>query len=74
MEFFENLYKEAVKTAGSSVAPLVAVAVAGETGLSAVGFTTGLAALGCGFGMAGGVVVVAAIGIGTYKLIEHLTE
>jgi len=67
--------KEALKNAGSDVAgslaaagvPLGAVAVSGSVfGLSAAGMTSGLAALGLGFGMATGIGVVAAIGVASF--------
>ena len=64
--------KETLKNVGSEVAgslaaagvPLGAVAVSGSVfGLSAAGMTSGLAALGLGFGMATGIGAVAAIGV-----------
>ena len=67
--------KETLKNMGSDIAsslaasgvPLGAVAVSGSVfGLSAAGMTSGLAALGLGFGMATGIGVVAAIGVASF--------
>lgn len=67
--------KETLKNVGSEVAgslaaagvPLGAVAVSGSVfGLSAAGMTSGLAALGLGFGMATGIGAVAAIGVASF--------
>jgi len=79
--------KETLKNVGSEVAgslaaagvPLGAVAVSGSVfGLSAAGMTSGLAALGLGFGMATGIGAVAAIGvasfIGVRWAIKKLTD
>jgi hypothetical protein len=41
--------------------------------MSAAGITSGLAALGMGLGMTGGLAVVALIGVLSYKGIQHLT-
>jgi len=67
--------EEALKNVGSDVAgslaaagvPLGAVAVSGSVfGLSAAGMTSGLAALGLGFGMATGISVVVTIGVASF--------
>jgi len=57
----------------SAGVPIAAVAVSGSVwGLSAAGITSGLAALGLGFGMASGIGVVAAIGVGSYFGVRWL--
>lgn len=69
--------KEVVSGAAGAGVPVAAVALAGEAGVSAVGITTGLAALGMGT-MLGGVAVVGLLGVGSYygtkKLIEFLGD
>ena len=51
----------------SAGVPVGAVAVSGSVfGLSAAGITSGLAALGMGLGMAGGIGAVAALGVGSF--------
>ncbi|MCX9070649.1 hypothetical protein [Citrobacter portucalensis] len=69
--------KEITSGAVGAGVPVLAVAAAGEAGVSAVGITTGLAALGCG-SMLAGVAVVGLIGVGSYygtkKLIEVLSD
>ena len=69
--------KKVVESAASNLAaagvPIAAVAVSGKVaGLSAAGITSGLAALGFGFGMATGVGVVAALGVGSYVGVKKL--
>lgn len=61
----KEIVKEGAGVAAGATLPVGAVALAGEAGLSAVGMTTGLAALGLG-SMATGIGVVALIGIGGY--------
>ena len=41
--------------------------------MSAAGITSGLATLGMGMGMTGGIAVVAIIGVLSYKGVKHLT-
>lgn len=60
--------------AAAAGAPLAAVYISGSVvGMSAAGITSGLATLGMGMGMTGGLVVVGLIGIMTYKGLKHLT-
>jgi uncharacterized tellurite resistance protein B-like protein len=75
--------KETLKNVGSEVAgslaaagvPLGAVAVSGSVfGLSAAGMTSGLAALGLGFGMATGIGAVAAIGVVSFIGVRWATK
>lgn len=55
-------------------APLAAVYISGSVvGMSAAGITSGLATLGMGMGMTGGLVMVGLIGIATYKGLKHIT-
>lgn len=66
----EDLASKAV----AAGAPLAAVYISGSVvGMSAAGITSGLATLGMGMGMTGGLVVVGLIGIATYKGLKHLT-
>lgn len=64
------MFKESVSAITGSICSLGSVCVAGQTGLSAVGITTGLAALGGT--MAGGLTVVGLIGIGGYKICRWI--
>lgn len=68
-----KIFKEVTAGTAGGVSPMMAVAVAGQPGVSAVGLTTGLAALGFG-SMFLGVGVVAVIGIGTYTIIKAIIE
>jgi hypothetical protein len=60
-------------TAGvaSAGVPVAAVALVGETGVSAVGMTTGLAALGCG-SMLAGIAVVGGLGVVSYLGVKYV--
>jgi len=66
--------EETLKKLGGDVAaglastgvPIAAVTVAGTYGVSAAGITSGLAALGLGFGMMTGIGTAVALGVGTY--------
>jgi len=66
------MLKETISVGTGSAASVGAVYVAGQTGLSAVGISTGLAAIGGT--MAGGLVVVGLLGIGGYKLCKWLLD
>ncbi|MGD9718063.1 MAG: hypothetical protein AB7U24_02390 [Sulfurimonadaceae bacterium] len=69
----KNAQDLAAKAAAAG-APLAAVYISGSViGMSAAGITSGLATLGMGMGMTGGLVVVGLIGIMTYKGLKHLT-
>ncbi len=69
----KNAEDLATKAAAAGV-PLAAVYISGSVvGMSAAGITSGLATLGMGMGMTGGLVVVGLIGIMTYKGLKHLT-
>lgn len=72
-EIRKNAQELATKAAAAG-APLAAVYISGSVvGMSAAGITSGLATLGMGMGMTGGLVVVGLIGIITYKGLKHLT-
>ncbi len=68
-----NVKELAAKSAAAGV-PLAAVYISGSViGMSAAGITSGLAALGMGMGMTGGLAVVGIIGVLSYKGMKHLT-
>lgn len=70
---YAELSTDAIGSLAAVGVPLGAVAVSGSVfGLSAAGMTSGLAALGLGFGMASGIGAVAVIGIGTYAGVKWL--
>lgn len=70
----KNIMKEVLTKAGSAGVPLAAIYISGSVvGMSAAGITSGLATLGLGLGMTGGLVVVGLISILTYKGLKHLT-
>lgn len=55
-------------------APLAAVYISGSVvGMSAAGITSGLATLGMGMGMSGGLAIIGVIGVLSYKGVKHLT-
>lgn len=69
----ENAKELAAKAAAAGT-PLAAVYISGSVvGMSAAGITSGLATLGMGLGMTGGLVVVGLVGIAAYKGLKHLT-
>lgn len=69
----KRILGEAVAGAASVGVPVAAIAVSGTVfGLSAAGITSGLAALGMGFGMLTGVGVVIGIGMGSYVGVRWL--
>ena len=69
----KNAKELAAKAAAAGV-PLAAVYISGSViGMSAAGITSGLAALGLGMGMTGGLAVVGIIGVLSYKGVKHLT-
>ena len=70
----KKVRKEVASTIAGSSVPLFMVAAAGETGISAVGLTTGLAALGMGMGMLDGIAIVGAISICSYNLTKYAIE
>lgn len=72
-DILKTVGKEAAATGAGVGVPMGAVALAGEAGVSAVGLTTGLAALGFG-SMFCGVGVVALIGIITYNGVKAAFE
>ena len=66
--------KELASKAVAAGVPLAAVYISGSViGMSAAGITSGLAALGMGMGMTGGLAVVGIIGVLSYKGMKHLT-
>ena len=66
--------KELASKAAAAGVPLAAVYISGSViGMSAAGITSGLAALGMGMGMTGGLAVVGIIGVLSYKGMKHLT-
>jgi len=68
-----NGIKNGVSAVGGAGVGVAAVAVAGEVGLSAVGISTGLAALGVG-SMALGIGTVALIGAGVFCGAKKLLD
>lgn len=70
----EKNAKELAAKAAAAGVPLAAVYISGSViGMSAAGITSGLATLGMGMGMTGGLAVVGLIGVISYKGIKHLT-
>lgn len=66
--------KELASKAAAAGVPLAAVYLSGSViGMSAAGITSGLATLGMGMGMSGGLAAVALIGVLSYKGVKHLT-
>jgi len=66
--------KELAAKAAAAGVPLGAVYISGSVvGLSAAGVTSGLAALGLGMGMTGGLAIIGVIGVLSYKGVKHLT-
>ncbi len=66
--------KELASKAAAAGVPLAAVYISGSViGMSAAGITSGLAALGMGMGMTGGLAVIGLIGVLSYKGVKHLT-
>ena len=66
--------KELASKAAAAGAPLAAVYISGSViGMSAAGITSGLATLGMGMGMTGGLAVIGIIGVLSYKGVRHLT-
>ncbi len=67
-------FKELTAKGAAVGIPLAAIYLSGSVvGFSAAGITSGLATLGLGFGMTGGLAAVALIGVLSYKGIKHLT-
>ena len=70
----ERNAKELASKAAAAGVPLAAVYISGSViGMSAAGITSGLATLGMGMGMTGGLAVVGIIGVLSYKGVQHLT-
>lgn len=66
--------KELSAKAAAAGAPLAAVYISGSViGMSAAGITSGLATLGMGMGMTGGLAVIGVIGVLSYKGVKGLT-
>jgi len=66
--------KELASKAAAAGVPLAAVYISGSViGMSAAGITSGLATLGMGMGMTGGLAVIGIIGVLSYKGVKHLT-
>jgi uncharacterized tellurite resistance protein B-like protein len=74
----KKILKETARDLTASLAaagvPVIAVSTAGFAGLSAAGITSGLAVLGVGFGMAGGIGAVVALGLGSYFGVQWLAK
>lgn len=72
-----DVKKECAGVFSGAALPVAVVVVAGETGVSAVGITTAIAALGLG-SMLAGVAVLGLIGVGAYvgtkKVYEELFD
>jgi uncharacterized tellurite resistance protein B-like protein len=69
----KKILGEAVAGTASVGVPVAAIAVSGSVfGLSAAGITSGLAALGLGFGMLTGLGVAIGIGVGSYAGVRWL--
>lgn len=75
-ERFRQVIKESVAALAGVGVPIGAIAASGSVfGLSAAGITSGLAALGAGFGMvAGAVLAVPAIALGTIYGVKKLFD
>jgi hypothetical protein len=70
----EKNAKELAAKATAAGAPLAAVYISGSVaGMSAAGITSGLATLGMGMGMTGGLAVIGVLGVLSYKGVKHLT-
>jgi len=70
----ESGVKELAAKAAAAGVPLGAIYISGSVvGLSAAGITSGLATLGLGLGMTGGLAVVGLIGVLSYKGMKFLT-
>jgi len=66
--------KELASKAAAAGVPLAAVYISGSViGMSAAGITSGLATLGLGMGMTGGLAVIGILGVLSYKGVKHLT-
>lgn len=70
---FRKVLNETLAVAGGMSMPMAIVYAAGEMGISAVGLTTGIAAVGAG-SMFVGVGVIALIGIGTYQAVNWVLD
>lgn len=71
----EKSAKDLAAKAASVGVPIAAVYFSGSViGLSAAGITSGLASLGLGLGMVGGIGVAVLVGVGAYKAIKFLTS
>lgn len=75
----DNQAADAVKTAAAGLSsvgvPIAAVYFSGSViGLSAAGITSGLAALGLGFGMVPGIGVAVLVGAGIFIGLSHLLD
>lgn len=71
----EKSAKELAAKAAAVGVPIAAVYFSGSViGLSAAGITSGLASLGLGLGMVGGIGVAVLVGVGAYKAIKFLAS
>jgi len=69
----ERAFKEAVSALTGAGVPLAAIYISGSViGFSAAGITSGLAALGLGFGMVPGIGVAIIIGITSYVGLRRI--
>jgi len=69
----KNLKELSAKAAAAGT-PLAAVYISGSVmGMSAAGITSGLATLGMGMGMTGGLAIIGIIGVVSYKGMKQLT-
>lgn len=69
----KKIFTEVTAVTAGVLTPMMAVAVAGIPGVSAVGLTTGLATIGFG-SMFMGVGVAGFIGITTYVIVKAIIE
>lgn len=71
----EKSAKELAAKAAAVGVPIAAVYFSGSViGLSAAGITSGLASLGMGLGMVGGIGIAVLVGVGAYKAIKFFTS
>ena len=75
VEMGQKLVKKSGAAVSAVATPVIAVSGAGSVaGLSASGITSGLATLGLGLGMVGGIGAVVIIGGLTYYAVDSMIE
>lgn len=71
----EKAAKDLAAKAAAVGVPIAAVYFSGSViGFSAAGITSGLAALGLGLGMVGGIGIVVLVGVSAYKAVKFFTS